>query len=1042
MRFRICPSLAFILFLLFNIDGFSQYNSDAFNRKNGTSKAMVNDILRDESGVYWIATESDGIMYSDMQYYKSFNSNNGLSTNDVLKLYSADNKVLAATFDSGLVVIEDYKIKNILKHPSIASNAVYDIALMGNQYVLACKGGGMQYLTINGLIPQKVKLQNEQVLRSFNYNGHSISGTSKHGFWVDEVKQIDSLNSYFSFAQYGSYLLGGTTKNGLKIYDTHFNNVKYFSDLEIGDNSGFMTQVVTQNKYVFLSGFKFYIASIDTINWRIDSVLTRDIKPRCLFKDYNRLLVGTERSGLSQILLQPFIEFELPNSDKIQQEIRAIYFNEDVLSVSNSTNNVFSFFNGRYLNNYKIKDFDLLDFLVDKNNTIVCTANGLEIFGSINSATLKNMIASKQFFGKEVNHIEKIGNTYYIASNGNGLYACKDNKIINYNTQNGLRDNNIYALHVGPRGDLWCGYNNSGLAVLKIEGQFSFHNQANGFPSNSIECFTNYNNGVLIGTNDSGIVYFDGKQFTRPFKSIMALNGKIKAICVVANHIWVANENGLYRLQVDANLKVLHIKNYTYFLESSGIDISSGGIQYNSHHGLYFATNKGLFKYDINLDILNSEQAAFILDEIQLVNKSVDWRKYNQDTDSTGKLPIKLNVSYDINSFTFKFHTVTLDEVRFSHRLFSSEAVEDWSGYSSEQTVSYNYLPPGDYTILIRSINSHGLLNKHLISYSFTIRPPIYKSWWFIVSSILLILGSIVFYFRWRNMQLANKNKELEVAVKMRTEELSVANTKLTHTLNDITDSINYAKRLQTAILPTKDILDSLFPKSFILFKPRDIVSGDFYWSANLSFEERKVKYAVVADCTGHGVPGAFMSMIGADKLNNIIIEKRVMDVSEIVSALNKSVKVAMRQNDHDSQTKDGMDLSVISIQELNNGKAQLNYVGSNRPLWIIKRDGSFEEIKPNKMSIGGYTETDYKFQSHTRTLEIGDRLFMFTDGFPDQFGGATSKKFMSKQLRGLLMSHRSLNIKDVGDNLNQAFIAWQGNEDQVDDVLVWGIEI
>jgi serine phosphatase RsbU (regulator of sigma subunit) len=1043
MRFRIYPPFVFILLLLFCINGFSQNKSEVFNRENGISNAMINDIVRDNHGVYWIATEFNGIKYSDMQYYKSFNSNNGLKTNDVLKLYSAGDRIFAATFDSGLAIIQNYKIKNVLKNPAIASNAVYDIALRGNQYILACKGGGMQYLTIDSLMPTKVLLPNQQVLRSYTYNGHRISGTSKHGFWVDEIKQIDTLNSYFSFAQYGSYLLAGTTKSGMKIYDRNFTEIKYTKNNEFIEDGTFITQIEVIGNNVVVSGSKFYIVKVDTVNWNIKTVLVKDIKPRCIYKDFNRLLVGTNDSGIKIVALKPFLEETLPYTNKSQKNISKIYFNgQDVYTICNKTNLFKHNRDAASIVHSNVK-YDLFDVLKVDRGLLVCTSQGLEIVGSVNSSTVKSIMASGKFTSIEVNHIEKVGDNYCLSSNGNGLYVCNGNSIVQYNTSNKLRNDNIYVMHADAYDNLWCGYNNNGISVLKKDGSFNHFDKSSGLKSNSIECFSNYKSGVLIGTTDSGLIYFDGKRFINAFPSLEQFNGKINSVAVDEfEQIWVATDKDLYKVRVDNQLNALYVRNYNVFFDGNNMEVSANGIQMTPNQGLFFATNMGLFKYERTLDVLNSEQAILKFDEVQLVNKTVDWRKYNQVTDSLGKIPVDMDVSHDINSFTFKFHTVTLDEVKYSHRLISSNVSDDWSDYIKENTISYNYLQPGDYVLMIRMMNSYGLQNGKVVTYPFTIGPPFYRAWWFILSSILLSIGSIVFYFRWRNMQLASKNKALEVAVKMRTEELSVTNTKLSHSLNDITDSINYAKRLQTAILPTKDILENWFPKSFILFKPRDIVSGDFYWSANLSFEDKQIKYAVVADCTGHGVPGAFMSMIGADKLNNIIIEKRVTEVSEIAMALNKSVKVAMRQNDRDSQTKDGMDLAIVSIQGLSDGNAQINYAGANRPLWIIKRDGSFEEIKPNKMSIGGYTETDYAFQSHARTLEKGERIFMFTDGFPDQFGGKDSKKFMTKQLRDLVLTMQTNDIKVIGETLNQAFIKWQGKEDQVDDVLMWGIEI
>jgi len=269
----------------------------------------------------------------------------------------------------------------------------------------------------------------------------------------------------------------------------------------------------------------------------------------------------------------------------------------------------------------------------------------------------------------------------------------------------------------------------------------------------------------------------------------------------------------------------------------------------------------------------------------------------------------------------------------------------------------------------------------------------------------------------------------------------------------DITDSINYSKRIQDASLSPKELKYKLFQDIFVLFKPKDIVSGDFYWYT----EKDGKKLIASCDCTGHGVPGALMSMLGNNILNRIVNEKGITSPDEILNQLHKEVRKELNQGEH-SGSKDGMDIALVVF----NTENEIEFAGAQRPLWIIKKtedagmkfendplqqlinkDYQLIEIKADKFSIGGtQTETERIFTKHKIILSKGDSIYIFSDGFVDQFGGSEGKKFMSKRFKDLLLVNYSVPMMDQEKNIIKAFESWKGSREQVDDILVIGIKI
>ena len=249
-------------------------------------------------------------------------------------------------------------------------------------------------------------------------------------------------------------------------------------------------------------------------------------------------------------------------------------------------------------------------------------------------------------------------------------------------------------------------------------------------------------------------------------------------------------------------------------------------------------------------------------------------------------------------------------------------------------------------------------------------------------------------------------------------------------------------------MLPHRSDIWVALPKSFVLFRPKDIVSGDFYFFYKKQIETPNLKrstpnaqlFLAVADCTGHGVPGAFMSLIGSGKLHDAVAQSS--DPSEILSFLNLGIKTALKQTDDENSTRDGMDIALVRIDYEELG-ATIHYAAANRPIWIVRKNASeMEEIKPTKRAIGGFTDDNQQFENHEIQLQEGDSFYISTDGFADQFGGATEKKLMTKKFKEILLSIQEKSMKEQEEHLNTFIEKWKNGREQIDDILVIGVRV
>ncbi len=305
-----------------------------------------------------------------------------------------------------------------------------------------------------------------------------------------------------------------------------------------------------------------------------------------------------------------------------------------------------------------------------------------------------------------------------------------------------------------------------------------------------------------------------------------------------------------------------------------------------------------------------------------------------------------------------------------------------------------------------------------------------------LLAVLLIIIIVIYAYVQKRNdMQ---KIREQNAQILESNEELKVLNEAISKQNNEIVDSISYAQRIQSAMMPPESYFHELLDEVFILYKPRDIVSGDFYWVRQVN------RYIVLAaaDCTGHGVPGAFMSLLGISYLNEIVQRREITQASEVLNELRYQIKHSLRQHGQPDESKDGIDMAICVVDPKSR---TMQYAGAFNSLYLIREEdgkAGLNEIKADRMPLGYHQGKDRAFANHDIQLEIGDTFYIFSDGYIDQKGGPDNKKFMSKKFKKLLLDIHEEPMFDQKNILEKTLSEWMGDKEQIDDILVVGVRV
>jgi serine phosphatase RsbU (regulator of sigma subunit) len=398
-------------------------------------------------------------------------------------------------------------------------------------------------------------------------------------------------------------------------------------------------------------------------------------------------------------------------------------------------------------------------------------------------------------------------------------------------------------------------------------------------------------------------------------------------------------------------------------------------------------------------------------------------------------------LTYRHNNIAFKFSSPYFEygeNVRYSYKLEGYD--EKWSNWSFKKTKEYTNLDAGRYTFRVKAKNIYGVESETGI-YTFVVLPPWYQTIWAYLLYLIAAVTLVILIVKWYTRHLEKEKIRLEKIVQERTKEVVAQKDQIEQQRDeiakknrDITDSIEYASKIQTAVLPSEEFTDKNLPEHFVFFRPRDIVSGDFYWI------DRKNGLVIViaADCTGHGVPGAFMSMLGVSLLNEIVNKHETTQANLILNELRDEVKRTLRQTGKEGEAKDGMDIA-LAVLDLNNMK--MEFAGAYNPLYFF-RNGELHQYKADRMPIGIYIREKPTFTNHEIDIQKGDTFYIFSDGFQDQFGGEDGSKFKTKRLKELLAEIQDKSMEEQKKILEETFDEWKGNREQLDDVILIGVRI
>ncbi|MCK4920950.1 MAG: SpoIIE family protein phosphatase [Bacteroidales bacterium] len=448
--------------------------------------------------------------------------------------------------------------------------------------------------------------------------------------------------------------------------------------------------------------------------------------------------------------------------------------------------------------------------------------------------------------------------------------------------------------------------------------------------------------------------------------------------------VWLGGSQGLFRYQMDTSSN--YQQNFNSYIR--GVELSDGSPVFN-----------GSYMNDANIPTLQQPE----------------W--------------LKITLPYRNNSLVFNYSSLSGDDESFNRYSYFLDGNDyDWSEWTTETYRPYTNLREGPYAFRVKARNIYGHVSNEAI-YEFTILAPWYRKWW--AYTLYIFLAAIVVY-----TIVKVYTRQLREIIRERTAEVVSQKEVIEEKNKDIMDSIQYAEKIQRAMLPPEDDLARLGVDGFILFLPRDVVSGDFYWLAK---QDGKI-ITVAADCTGHGVPGAFMSMLGVAFLNNIVGVQGIVKASEILNELRSEVIAALKQKGYAGEQKDGMDLALHIIDY---DKMTLEFSGANNPLILI-RDNELIQVKGDRMPIGIHELADQSFENHELEAIKGDVLYTFSDGYQDQFGGPKNKKFMIKKMKELLVEIHQKPMGEQKEILEKAFYDWTVPYDteQVDDIIVIGIRI
>ena len=666
---------------------------------------------------------------------------------------------------------------------------------------------------------------------------------------------------------------------------------------------------------------------------------------------------------------------------------------------------------------------EISSYCIDRESNLWIGTKGSGLFLRGSDGIISQFYKSGDTGSDYINDIKQDGENLWLATlNGVNIISVRNRSLkIRYNMDNGLPHNSINQVFIAPDGSGYVATESDRLySINPVNGIKSSQAVMYGTLLNKVLDITESNNGTIwTATQGNGVFEIRGDSV----RSISTTGGLLSnyTYSILAdreNNIWIGHERGISRYNPS-----------TGFVKVLNNDFAKGGscnlhaISESPDGKILIGTTEGLIIYDRSKDRKSSLPPVNNINSVTINNVPYPYQ-------STFNLPYQKQYNIRINFAGIDF--TNPEKVYYS--TFLTNFDNDWTKPSLAREAIYN-LRDGRYKFSLLSINEDGLTQENPLTMEITIASPFWRTWWFIFSMFGVAAGAVALIIREREKALRKREEYLEKELDARTAVVRKQKAEIEIQNLEITDSINYAKRIQSSILPGLDKLKEHFRDAFIMLYPRDIVSGDFYWFEKVE-DDRFI--LVCADSTGHGVPGAFMSMIGSTLLQDIVSRQRIYKPSEILARLDKQVFSTLNQNLEVGVSNDGMDIVVC---EFTNNNRHIRFASAMRPV-IIVMGGDTYYIKGNRASVGGQSVIEKYFDDQEYYLSEGDAIYMFSDGLPDQFGGPDGKKMKIARLKNLISEISALDIKKQEEELTRFYNEWKGDYDQVDDILFMGVKV
>ncbi len=998
-------------------DGLGEYNGNKFTTyktKVGLAENFCTALFYDFNQTLWIGHLDGGITYCKNSVFYKVQITEAQLSKVIAFSESKDQRIYYATVDGKLYIIKNNKPELFTQEQLPSINK---IKIKGDLLYVAT-AEGLYYLELNNpkALPVIIAGTKDKNITCFDFNSQEQLFVGIDGEGVEVLKKVgNNYSSIYSF-----------TKNLIsKKYEV--------KDLLLFKDNQLWISLKGEGLRMISFDADFKIQKLNVIN---DKNGLKSVFIRKIFKDKEgNLWFGSIGNGLFQFLSDRFefynknnfLPFDNIKSIAVDDSDNVIMTDEKQLfwinSLKKSRSNVITLFDSTSENEIRTSYVNKF-----KSVLLIGTTNGIFIYERKNKKFnfLKKL---PEFETKIINYITiNLQNQYVVCTTAGLYYLDQDFKIEKeLSTNNGLPHNNVTGCFADRSERLWVFSPETPLYNIYLDSI----DLVKEIDSVSAFKFTvalqDKDNNIWFGTEGNGIFCLNHNQKYIHYNANNGLRSDYVYELGISfkGDIIACHKNGM-------SIKYHSIKNFRSITKEEGLPASSFNskcLVSDNSGGLWMGTTEGLIKYNPIEDKINVQPPVFNFLSVSFNNIE---KNVNDSVFNLSHGDYELNVDYigvslsDPASVTYRYKLDGFDT--------------KWQ-ITNSPVKNYSKLSDGEYRFIIYSTNSDGFENPEPHFFKVVIAAPFWKKAWFYV--ILLAITLLIFYYilRWRLFALKKAKENLEVMVTEKTKELVVekenvekSNKLLEKKNEDITSSITYAKRIQNATLSSvENITEKL--NAFILFRPRDIVSGDFYWC----YETNEHIYIAAVDCTGHGVPGAFMSLIGSTFLNQIMIENREPTPSQILFELDKKLFFSFKQKNKEEQIRDGMDMAICRI---NRNKQEVIFSGANRPFYIFSNN-TLAEVTANLQSIGGFLEgNDKKFEDSKFNYQKSDTIYLFSDGFGDQFGGPKNKRFSMKKMKALFEQINGMEIDEQYKAMVNEHELWKMDNSQIDDILVIGIKL